>query len=199
MRGCRGGDSPCAGLGGSPAFPIQSSKFPGGMHRIPRWKRQIRHSRIAAAASDRPCRAQRCEPPPTSLRSATFPRGEGFGAWLPRWERQVRAMPGERTSSDLAALGHLPQRGRLRQCSSPGVETADLRNAIGTNLIRPRCRSATFPKGEGLPPVVPPDMRSVFPARKKARKKPRTPLQFRRMSDIIRNWHILALHSDAPP
>ncbi|MGN0764594.1 MAG: hypothetical protein ACI4MK_14440, partial [Aristaeellaceae bacterium] len=60
-------------------------------------------------------------------------------------------------------------------------------------------RSATFPKGEGHPPVVPPDARSVFSARKKARKKPRNPLQFRHLSDIICNWHILALHSDAPP
>ena len=35
MRGCRGGVSPCAGLGGSPAFPHKPSEFPSRRRRPP--------------------------------------------------------------------------------------------------------------------------------------------------------------------
>ena len=62
-------------------------------------------------------------------RCTRAPSPEGSGC-MPR-KRQVRATPGGRTSSALVALGHLPLRGRLY-----APNTADSRNARGTNLIR---------------------------------------------------------------
>ena len=56
-------------------------------------------------------------PHPASLRSATFPRGEGCRLGRSaRGKRQGRPRRAA-TSSDLTALGHLPQRGRL--CAGP--------------------------------------------------------------------------------
>ena len=139
MRGCRGGDSPCAGLGGSPGATeqIKKKKRKSVSFRAdaphPQWKRQVRHSHIAAASSDRPC-----------------------------------GMPGERTSSDLAALGHLPQRGRLgRMVSRNGngrFGTAASQQPPPTGLAECQgnephptsLRSATFPKGEGWGGVAAP-------------------------------------------
>ena len=106
-----------------------------------------------------------------SLRPATFPGGEGCMVCSSlQWERQVRATPkeaastrdrfrrsaGGTTSSDLAAPGHLPRRGRLRRHCLPALETAGSAYCKVTtssgisydgsrlDLIRPSLRSATF-------------------------------------------------------
>ena len=58
-------------------------------------------------------------PHPTSLRPATFPKGEGFGSTVrPGWKRKIPHTERGTTSSDLAVLGHLPQRGRPSACYS---------------------------------------------------------------------------------
>ena len=88
------GETPCAGAGaalapaqgcrGSPGAAQQNRKkkkkreFPGGMPRIPRWKRHLRAT-----------------PRPRAITPANADSRRGT------------------TSSDLAALGHLPLRGRL--------------------------------------------------------------------------------------
>ena len=75
----------------------------------------------------------RVRPHPASLRSATFPRGEGMGTAAGHVFEIERSPDGEKnfvcpgilwrwtkegtTSSGFAALGHLPQRGRLWEIS----------------------------------------------------------------------------------
>ena len=98
------------------------------------------------------------KPLPTSLRSATFPKGEGregdptlckrktssvspLGCHLPqRGRHRRRPLPSH------LAVCHLPQRGRHRP--SP-LGRGDRVSGGRGNLFRPRYRSATFPKGEG--------------------------------------------------
>ena len=93
-----------------------------------------------------------------------------------QWERQVRATPkeaastrdrfrrsaGGTTSSDLAAPGHLPRRGRLHGVQQPAMGTAGSRNSKGSSqhtrqvpkkrrgndLIRPRCARPPSPEGK---------------------------------------------------
>ena len=158
MRGCRGGVSPCAGLGGSPGATQSITKKEKNKMRVPeqlrsslQWERQVRATpredtrvseqatQSARVGNDRFAQHQRKTPEfpsrrrsPPALETAGSRNAKGrhqsFNAGdevRPRWKRQVRAAPRERpslqgsrnaregtTSSDLAALGHLPQKGK---------------------------------------------------------------------------------------
>ena len=133
-KGSRG-ETPCAGLGGSPGITEPKGKreqkkpeFPGGMLCIPRWKRQGPHTAREAASSDGLCAAQGMRPHPASLRSATFPRGEGYDCKVcPRWKRLVPRIAREAASSDgrCAAQEMRPHPASLRSATFPRGEGYD--------------------------------------------------------------------------
>ena len=105
LRGCRGGVSPCAGPGGSPGGTQETTKkekkkreFPSG-YEAAAMETQIRPTLRNRASG----KGSRGDAPCAGLRLL-----QGNGPILQTLRRAERA-----TSSDLAALGHLPQRGRL--------------------------------------------------------------------------------------
>ena len=116
---------------------------------IPRWKRQVGVTPVE-------------RPHPTSLRSATFPKGEGCGHEVClRWKRQARVL--QRARPHPASLrsatfpkgegcGHEVCLRWERQIESTlqnraGVP-ARFRKRTGHDLIRPRCARPPSPKGK---------------------------------------------------
>ena len=80
---------------------------------------------MEASSSCKSCGRQGNRPHPTSLRSATFPKGEGYNCAVRlRWKRQTRAISGERPHH----ASHAADR--------------------GIDLIRPRCARPPSPKGK---------------------------------------------------
>ena len=133
MRGCRGGVSPCAGLGGSPdaADSVnqkrteRSQSFRAGAEGRPRWKRQVPRTARKAASPGGPCWVQGERPHPTSLRSATFPGGGGC--------RLGRSSRGKR---------------RVAQRQGKRPRPAGHAGCTGNDLIRPRCARPPSPEGK---------------------------------------------------
>ena len=124
MRGCRGGVSPCAGLGGSPTSPIRQESFRAGAAGRPRWKRRERtpasqrpHRRDIRRARSNDLIRPRCARPPS-------PEGK---AWLPY-------PPALETAGTHACV----------------AATSPARHAVcrSSDLIRPRCARPPSPEGK---------------------------------------------------
>ena len=109
MGGCWGGVSPCAGLGGSPGATQSITKKEKNKMRVPeqlrsslQWERLVRATpKEAARVSEQ------------ATKFARVGNGRFRVLQVRNLIRHALRRGAGMTSSDLATLGHLPQRGRL--------------------------------------------------------------------------------------
>ena len=111
------GETPCAGAGAAlapaqvwaaaQAQPIRPSEFPGGMPRIPRWKRQVPRTARKTASSDGPCAAQGMRPHPASLTLCHLPKK---GRAVTASSARVRLCATTRPALSAAPQQNIPQK-----------------------------------------------------------------------------------------
>ena len=162
--------APAHGCRGSPAFPFSHASFRAGTGGRPRWKRHLCTTRIAATTRPRKlCGASGVRPHPTSLRSATFPGGEGCMLYRSPAKKAAASAkargpphPPNRAARPVRGLprpccaGHLPQLGRLRWHSPQMPETEPSRSPRHCTGITPqRSKAACLPSGKQAALVMP--------------------------------------------